>query len=82
MANPSVIVRSLTGFDNETPIIAKVGAALAVPIYIGMGIYDVCMNHHIDYLSFGSGFGALIAGVGVAIKFESGKQPEGPNEPH
>jgi hypothetical protein len=76
---PSFIVKTITGLDNDTPQIAKLAAAFAVPIYLAMGIYDVVKNHHIDYLAFGGGFGAMVAGVGVAIGFGAGGEPKEKN---
>lgn len=61
---PKFIKDILTEPNNETFCIIKAIAALGTFSYIGIAIVHVIHNHTFDFMSFGTGLGAIMAGAG------------------
>lgn len=60
-------IDQLTENDNMTWCAARVSGFLGVVSFLCLGIAHFIVNHTIDFMSYGSGFGGLMAGVGVYL---------------
>jgi len=61
---PKFLHDILTEPDNETYCIIKAMAAVGTFAFIGLGITHIVLNHTFDFMGFGTGLGALMAGAG------------------
>jgi len=66
-----------TGIDGQTHDIVRWAAALGSLNAIGLAAWDV-IGHaaHFDFQSYGIGFGAMLAGVGGALKLKETTEPK------
>lgn len=64
MKLPKFLHDILTEPDNETYCIIKAMAAVGTFAFIGLGITHIVLNHTFDFMGFGTGLGALMAGAG------------------
>lgn len=62
-----IVKQLLTESDNETHDLYRYLALLSVVVAIGLSIYSVIQGGVFSALDFGTGIGALIGGVGIAI---------------
>lgn len=62
----------LTGHDNVSYDFARVGAALAILVYLGLAIANWREFHP---TSFGAGFGVMVSGVGVLLGLKAKTEP-------
>ena len=64
MIMPKFLHDILTEPNNETYCIIKTMAAIGTFAFIGLGITHIVLNHTFDFMGFGTGLGALMAGAG------------------
>jgi hypothetical protein len=57
----------LTENDNMTYCAARVSGFLGVICFLCLGVAHFIVNHTIDFMAYGSGFGGLMAGAGVYL---------------
>jgi hypothetical protein len=57
----------LTEDDNLTFCAARVSGFIGAIVYIVLGIAHLAVNKTIDFMAYGSGFGALMAGTGAYL---------------
>ena len=62
-----ILRQLLTGADNTTHDLYRYLALLSIVVGLGLAIYSVVWQKPFDMLQFGSGVGALFAGIGVAL---------------
>lgn len=68
----------VTGADNETHDIVRWVAGLGSLHGLFLAGWDVVVQHaHFDIQAFGVGFGAMLAGVGAALKLKENTEPKG-----
>lgn len=73
----SCIRQLLTGADNQTHDIVRWAAALGSLNGIALAAYDVIAHAaHFDFQAYGLGFGAMLAGVGAALKLKADTEPK------
>lgn len=67
----------VTGVDGVTHDIVRWAAALGSLNAIGLAAYDV-IGHaaHFDFQSYGIGMGAMLGGVGAALKMKQDTEPK------
>jgi hypothetical protein len=53
--------------DNETWCIIKILTGMGALTFVGASIYHVVINHTFDAMSFGTGFGSMLAGGGGSM---------------
>jgi len=70
---PTFLKHLLTLSDNSTYDIVRVLAVVSLIQFLGSEGYVVYKSGAFDAQSFGMGLGAVIAGVGVALKFNPDK---------
>ena len=61
----------LTGIGGEDYDPARVYLAIAVATFVSLSIYAVYKGQTFDPQAFGIGFGTLLAGGGLGVKFKS-----------
>lgn len=62
----------LTGSDGKTYDSGRVAGFVGTIVYLGLSIWN---HDKFDPLGFGTGFGALAAGVGALIALKKGTEP-------
>lgn len=65
-----------TGIDGKTFCCSRLYGHFAVLTYIGLCISDFVICHKFDYVAFGTGFAAIVAGQGVAIFAKRETEPQ------
>ncbi len=65
----------LTGLDGETYDTAKAAMWIGIFGQIGLSGYHIYKGLSIDFLAWGTGFAAIIAAAGVAIKLKENSEP-------
>jgi hypothetical protein len=67
---------TLTGKDGESFDVGRVAAVLSFITGIGLQVYVVgWKGQPFDFLLFGSGIGAMAAGLGALLKLKEGSEP-------
>ena len=66
---PTFIKQHLTLSDNNTYDLVRVLSIVAFAQFLGSELFVVYKSVSFDAQAFGIGLGAVIAGVGVALKF-------------
>ena len=56
-----------TGVDGESYCCTRLYGHFGVLTYLGLCISDFCVSHEFNYVQFGTGFAAIVAGQGAAI---------------
>jgi len=57
----------LTENDNMTWCAARISGFFGVMSFLCLGIAHFVVNHTIDFQSYGTGFGGLMAGAGIYL---------------
>lgn len=65
----------LTGLDGETYDTAKAAMWFGIFGQVGLSGYHIYKGLSIDFLAWGSGFAAILAAAGVAIKLKEKSEP-------
>lgn len=69
MGLKKLIKDCLTENDGQSYCPFRVAGALltstSIPTFIGSTLYTVFLNHHFDYIAFGTAFGAMASGLSV-----------------
>lgn len=66
----------LTGKDNQTYNLARVGWGASLLVFLGLAVYDVVVNHTpFNMQNFGIGLGAVLAAGGGAIGLQAKTEP-------
>lgn len=66
----------LTGVDGQTYDTAKAAMWTGIFGQIGLSGYHIYKGLTIDFLAWGTGFAAIIAAAGVAIKLKENAEPK------
>lgn len=67
----------VTGLDGETHDIVRWAAGLGSLNALFLAGWDVIVHGaHFDFQSYGIGFGAMLAGVGAALKLKQDTEPK------
>lgn len=70
------IIRDLfSGQDNYSLDIGRILWAMGVIVFLGMTIFDVLINRKFDYITWGTGFAAVLAAGGVALRIKETTEP-------
>lgn len=66
----------MTGIDNQTYDVARVGGLVGLIVFLGLEIFVVVWkNVPFDMQAFGIAFGAMIAAIGAGIGFKAKTEP-------
>lgn len=65
----------LTGLDGETYDTAKAAMWFGIFGQVGLSGYHIYKGLPIDFLAWGTGFAAILAAAGVAIKLKENSEP-------
>lgn len=66
-----------TGVDGATYCCTRIYGHFGVLTYLGLCIADFVTTHSFNYVAFGTGFAAIVAGQGVAIFAKKDTEPKG-----
>lgn len=69
-------ISTLTGKDNKTYDIARIGMALGALTTIGLQTYVTLTTGVFNPLEFASGYSAVLFGGGAAIAFKANTEPD------
>jgi len=66
---------TFTGKDNETIDLGRVLWASGTVVFYAMSIHSVWKGQAFDPVAWGTGFGAVLAGGGLALKMKESTEP-------
>lgn len=70
------IMRDLfSGRDNYALDIGRILWALGVIVFLGMSVLSVILKLDFDYITWGAGFGTVLAAGGAALKLKESTEP-------
>lgn len=70
-----MVLHTFTGKDNTTLDIGRILWFQGVVFYFGMSAYALYTTGTFDAASWGTGFGAVLAGGGAALAMKSNTEP-------
>lgn len=72
----NVLTQLLTGKDNQTHDIVRWGGGLIILTGVFLEIYSVIkLGKQFDLTQFGTGWAAILGGIGVAVKVKESSEP-------
>jgi len=71
----NLLIQTFTGKDNNTLDIGRILWALGVFVFFALSIHAVWRGQVFDAIAWGTGFGAVLAGGGVALKVKETTEP-------
>lgn len=66
----------LTGADNVTFDLLRVGTAIGLLVYFGATFYAIAAGTKFDWVAFGGGLGAVLAASGAGIGLKKDTEPK------
>lgn len=66
-----------TGIDGTSYCCTRIYGHFGVTTYLGLCIADFAATHAFNYVAFGTGFAAIVAGQGVALLAKKDTEPKG-----
>ena len=70
-----ILFDCISGIDGVTVDPARLYLAGAVCVFLAGAAVVIFKTHALDFIAFGTGFGALMAGGGLAIAIKSKTEP-------
>ena len=67
---------TFTGADNETVDVGRILWVIGALTFLGCAVYSLCKGQTWDAVAFGTGFGAVLAGGGFALKMKEDTEPK------
>lgn len=64
-----------TGRDNKTWDLGRIMWAMGTAVYCGISVYSLYQGIAIDPLNWATGFGAILAGGGAALRLKQSDEP-------
>ena len=71
-----LVVNTFTGKDNQTIDIGRIIWMMGALSFLGCTFYAIYKGQPWDAVAFGTGFGAVLAGGGVALKLKEKTEPD------
>jgi len=70
-----MLKNTFTGKDNETIDIGRIIWMLGALSFLGCAFYSIYKGQAWDAIAFGTGFGAVLAGGGIALNLKKDTEP-------
>ena len=74
-----LITNTFTGKDNKTIDVGRIIWMMGAVTFIGCTIAEIYITGKWDAIAFGTGFGAVLAAGGFALKMKEGTEPDPSN---